>query len=206
MIAIIDYGMGNLGSIQNMLRRLGFKSVISSSLGEIESADKIILPGVGSFDAGIKNLRTAGFVDLLHRRVTQDGVPFLGICLGMQLLFERSEEGQCGGLGWLKGFVVRFQESSAVKGTRMRIPHMGWNTVESRPGSLLFAGLPMPLRFYFVHSYYFGDLSASGVAGTTEHGSRFVCAIESGNIMATQFHPEKSHKFGLGLLSNFARL
>ncbi len=202
-IVIVDYRMGNVGSIRNMLKHVGFASVISNDLSVIESASKLIIAGVGAFDAGIENLTP--LLPHLERKVLVQKTPILGICLGMQLFSHGSEEGKLPGFGWINAKTVRFQPE--VAGQKLRVPHMGWNTVNlKKPGSQLFAGMPQEPRFYFVHSYHYSEVSAEDVLTTTPYGGEFVSAVEHENIFGVQFHPEKSHAFGMKLLGNFARL
>lgn len=203
-IVIVDYRMGNVGSILNMLKRVGVPATLSSDPQAILGASKLILPGVGAFDAGMANLAQAGMVEPLRQRVLEDGVPILGICLGAQLLFEGSEEGVLPGLGWIRGKVTRFDFSQA--GRKLKVPHMGWNVVSPRRQDGLFAGAEGEQRFYFVHSYYMSCAEPSDVLSVTPYGSDFVSSVERGNVYGVQFHPEKSHKFGMRLLSNFAQL
>lgn len=201
-VVIVDYGVGNLNSMLNMLRKIGAREArISGDPNDILSAAKLILPGVGAFDRGMENLRARGLIEPLTRRVMQDRAPILGVCLGMQLFTERSEEGSEPGLGWIDASTVRFD---AAPGAALKVPHMGWNWVEFAGGSPLGRGLKEDARFYFVHSYHVAPGAACQVAGTTEYcGIRFSSAIEAGNIFGVQFHPEKSHSFGMRLLSNF---
>lgn len=203
-IVIVDYGIGNVGSIHNMLKHVGFDSVISHDPQQITNAGKLIIAGVGAFDAGISRLRETKLLPLLHERVNEYHVPVLGICLGMQLLANRSEEGQLPGLGWINGEAKRFNFSSHAE--KLRVPHMGWNSVKPHKDSLLLSNLPDEARFYFVHSYYCLCNDAGDVLTTTHYGHDFVSAIERNNIFGVQFHPEKSHKYGMKLLENFARL
>lgn len=201
MIAIIDYGMGNVGSIRNMLRRLGAPAVITRSAAEIRSAEKIILPGVGAFDRGMSNIREMGLLPILEEAAFDRHVPVLGICLGMQLLFEKSEEGCLPGLGWIPGQVVRFRST----GADLKVPHMGWNSVSVQSVGSLFDGLEDVARFYFVHSYHV-ECVDEFVLAETRHGYDFVSSVGKGNILGTQFHPEKSHRYGLQLLKNFVAM
>ena len=204
MIAIIDYGLGNLGSIVNMLKKLGAPAVRTSDAGVIEQADRLILPGVGAFDHGMRRLRELGLVDPLTARVLDDRVPILGLCLGMQLFAKESEEGSERGLAWIDAVVRRFPFASA--GTELRVPHIGWNTVQPVATMPLFASMPEnPPRFYFVHSYHVVCGDPCLVAGLTSYGYEFCAAITAGNIWGVQFHPEKSHKFGMQLFRNFIR-
>jgi imidazole glycerol-phosphate synthase subunit HisH len=203
-IAIVDYGVGTLGSIPNMLARLGASAVITSDPSQIIAADRLILPGVGAFDAGMRNLVERGLVDVLRRCVIDDRVRTLGLCLGMQLMFEGSEEGVLPGLGWLRGHVKRFRFDANQ--TELRVPHMGWNTVQFQRDSPLLEGLGPEPRFYFAHSYFATCADASDVVGTTDHGVRFASVVQRDNTFGAQFHPEKSHRFGLRLLANFVAL
>ena len=200
MLAIIDYGMGNLGSIQNMLKYLGYKSFISDDPEKISEADKLILPGVGAFDNGMENLNSKGLVEILTRRVLREKVPVLGICLGMQLLSKRSGEGTLPGLGWIDAETIRF---SFPEHSGLRIPHMGWNTVTAQKKSPLIEDMPPDARFYFVHSYHVTCRDPSDILLTTSYGLELTSAVERGNIYGVQFHPEKSHKYGMGILRNF---
>ncbi len=204
MITIVDYGLGNLSSIKSMLRRLGYQSVITSDPEIIAGADRIILPGVGAFDNGMNNLRERGFEPVLNKKALEEKVPILGICLGMQLLAEGSEEGSEPGLGWIQGSAVKFRFQGASSG--LKIPHMGWNDVQVRQPSPLVEGFLPEMRFYFVHSYHVVCKRAEDVLMTVGYGGPVTAAVQRGNIMGTQFHPEKSHKFGMLVLRNFAEL
>ncbi len=201
MITIIDYGMGNSGSIKNMLRKLGVASQITSDPKVIEEAGKLILPGVGAFDAGMANLRERGLAAVLDQRVKADRVPILGICLGMQLMTRRSEEGGLPGLGWIDAEARRF---SVPPDSRLKVPHMGWTQVSACKESKLVTPADEKLRYYFVHSYFVDCADKVDVLLTASHGYEFAAGFECGNIMGVQFHPEKSHKFGMKLLQNFA--
>lgn len=203
MITIIDFGMGNLGSIENMLLRMDCEVEISSDLGKIKEADKLILPGVGAFDVAMTNLHNMNVIPLLNKRVLEEKVPILGICLGMQLLSSRSEEGILEGLNWIKSESIRFKFD---KEQNLRIPHMGWNTVQIEQDSCLFKDMYEEPRFYFVHSYHVKCKNTENVLTTTEYGINFTSSIIQDNILGVQFHPEKSHKFGMKLLRNFAEL
>jgi imidazole glycerol-phosphate synthase subunit HisH len=205
VIAIVDYGMGNLGSISNMLRKVGAEAVVSSDPAEIAAAAKLLLPGVGAFGRGMQNLRERGLIPLLNRKVLEEGTPVLGICLGMQLLTRRSEEGGGEGLGWIEADTVRFRFPSTA-GRAPRIPHMGWNVARVARESLLFAGVEGEQRFYFVHSYHVVCNTDNDVVTRTNYGYDFVSSVQHHNIMATQFHPEKSHKYGLRIIQNFIKL
>lgn len=204
MIAIVDYGMGNLGAIRNMLRRIGADSKTTSDPSIIEAADKVILPGVGAFDHAVRNLRDRGLWDVLDRVARGGTRPVLGICLGAQLLTCWSEEGELPGFGWLDAETVKFRQERA--GTTLRIPHMGWNTVVQTRTHPLFEGMYEEPRFYFVHSYHLVCREPGDVVATTDYGFRFVSVVSRGNVHGTQFHPEKSHKFGMKLMENFAKM
>jgi glutamine amidotransferase len=204
VITIADTGFGNLRSIQNMLRRAGVDSTITADLAVVRDAKKLILPGVGAFDAGMERLRSLEMVDALREKALVDKVPLLGICLGAQLLFEKSEEGTSEGLGLVPGSVVRFQKERL--GAELRIPHMGWSEVVQKKPSVLFEGMVDHPRFYFVHSFHFAPSDATDVLCTCDHGDAFPAAVERGNVYGVQFHPEKSHKFGMKLLENFAKI
>lgn len=199
MITIIDYGMGNLRSVQKACEYLGYEAKITSSAAEIARAEKLILPGVGAFRDAIGHLKEQNLVDPIREYITSDK-PFLGVCLGLQLLFEKSyEDGEYEGLGVIPGEVVRFPALPGLK-----VPHMGWNRLEVRGDQPLFRGIPAEAYVYFVHSYYVVPADESVVAATTEHGIRFCSAIARNNLFATQFHPEKSQRVGLKILDNFA--
>jgi imidazole glycerol-phosphate synthase subunit HisH len=204
MTVIVDYGLGNLGSVANMLRKASNEPVlVSEHTRDIESASRLILPGVGHFDRGSRNLRSNGFAEVLTRRVLLEKVPILGICLGMQLMSEGSEEGNEPGLGWIKGRFQRFRFTGSY--SEMKIPHMGWNFLDFKHESPLFTDLPANARFYFVHSYHFCAKDPGDVIATTTYGYDFGSVFGVGNILGVQFHPEKSHRFGMKLLQNFVR-
>jgi imidazole glycerol-phosphate synthase subunit HisH len=202
MIVIIDYGVGNLTSIKNMLKRAGAESVISNNADDIAIADKLILPGVGAFDYGMGQLRNSSFFDLLNQRVLEDKIPVLGICLGAQLLTRGSEEGKSDGLGWIDAETIRFREN--LMDDSLKIPHMGWNDVCVVKNSKLFDDMHADPRFYLVHSYHLSDVNPDEVLVTCNHGYDFVAGVEKNNILGVQFHPEKSHKYGMKILQNFA--
>lgn len=200
MITIVDYRMGNLGSISNMLKKLAVPSKITADPQDIAVARKLILPGVGAFDAGMDNLARSGLLPVLNERVLQARVPTLGICLGMQLMTQRSEEGRRAGLGWVAAEALLFRPADAA----LKVPHMGWNRVRPMRSAPLTDGLPDEPRFYFVHSYHVRCNAPEDVLLTTQYGEEFHSAFQHGNVMGVQFHPEKSHKFGMALLRNFA--
>ena len=200
MIVIVDYKTGNLGSIQNMLKKIGEKSIISSDPEKLYEADKIILPGVGSFNKGVRSLKELGLWEPLNKRVLVDKVPILGICLGAQLMTRGSEEGQELGFGWVDAYTYRFKIDRASK---FKVPHMGWNKVGILKDSKLMANMFEDARFYFVHSYHmtFSDLEQRLLSSAYTYD--FDAAFEYNNILGLQFHPEKSHKYGMILLKNF---
>lgn len=201
MIAIIDYDAGNLRSVEKALDALGERAVVSRDEKTILSADKVILPGVGSFGDAMGKLNQYGLVEVI-RRVADQGTPFLGICLGLQLLFEKSGESDgIPGLGLLPGEIVRFQDLPGLK-----VPHMGWNSLDIRPGARLFKGLESGEYVYFVHSYYLKAEEKEDVAASCVYGVEFHASVERGNVFACQFHPEKSGSTGLRILKNFIEL
>ncbi len=204
MITIIDYNAGNIKSIQNMLKRIGAKSCISSNSAEIEQAEKLILPGVGHFDYGMRNLKQSGLIDVLHKKVLNDKAPLLGICLGAQLLGNGSEEGEAKGLAWIDMDVVKFDKTKLPES--LKIPHMSWNEINIIKESKLLEGLDNESRFYFVHSYHMKCNDENDVLTNTNYGYEFTSAVEKENIFGVQFHPEKSHKFGMRLLENFVKI
>jgi len=202
MIVIVDYGVGNLGSVQNMLKRIGVPSVISSDVEIISQAEKIVLPGVGAYAHAMERIHAKGLRQVLDFVALEKKVPVLGVCLGMQLLLDFSEEGDCPGLGWISGRVCRFPRRIDVK-----VPHMGWNIVTSPSTDPLSSGLERDSRFYFVHSYYaLVEREEDSVFKCLYGGVEFDAAIHRNNVFGVQFHPEKSHKFGMKLFSNFARV
>jgi glutamine amidotransferase len=205
MIVIIDYGMGNVGSIENMLKKIGVSDVLtSSSLEDIEKADKLILPGVGAFDNGMENIHKSGILDTLNKKVLTEKIPILGICLGMQLLTRNSEEGQAQGLGWIDAETVKFRFSGEQN---LKVPHMGWNSVTIKQRNCpLSNNLHDDSRYYFVHSYFVRCSNPDNILFETSYGITFTSAVVKNNIYGVQFHPEKSHQYGKGLLRNFANL
>jgi len=201
MIAIIDYGMGNLASVKNALNKLGYEAVISDDSDVILKAERVILPGVGAFEDAIKNLRQRGLDKAIDEVLRQDK-PLLGICLGLQLLMSESEEnGLHQGLGIVPGRVIKFQLPGEYK-----VPHMGWNSITPSADSRLFAGISSESYFYFVHSYYVVPEDEPVIAARCNYGVDFTCAIERGRLYATQFHPEKSGTIGLQVLKNFGEI
>jgi len=203
MIAVIDYGMGNLLSVRNALDLLGYEVELCRKPGRLRAADKIILPGVGAFRDCLHNLKSTGFAEALGEEVLVRKKPILGICLGMQAMARRSFEfGEHEGLGWFDADVVRLKPADP----KLRVPHVGWNQVSYQKGHALFRGLPETPDFYFVHSYYMKCRNAADVIGTADYGESFTAAVAKENIFGTQFHPEKSQDFGLKILENFATL
>jgi imidazole glycerol-phosphate synthase subunit HisH len=203
MIAIINYGLGNLTSIQNMCRRLGIDAVITADPAELRKADKLILPGVGHFKQGMDNLKKSGLQDLLNELVLKEHKPILGICLGAQLMTMHSEEGDVDGLQWVDANTIKFK-NELMQG--LKVPHMGWSDITVKDKNPLWEGLPPEPRFYHVHTYHFEFTDISEVSATALYGYEFVCAFHKDNIFGTQFHPEKSHKFGMKVLENFNKL
>ncbi len=204
MIVIVDYGVGNLGSIINMLKKAGAKAIASSNPEVLQQAEKLILPGIGAFDAGMNKLNERGLVPLLNHLALEKKVPFLGLCLGLQLMTKGSEEGQTQGLGWLDAETVRFKFEAEQ--SQLKVPHMGWNTINIKREHPVFTDLEADARFYFVHSYFVKSNNADHVLATTDYGGDFDSILGRENILGAQFHPEKSHKFGLHLLKNFAEV
>lgn len=206
MITIIDYGMGNLRSVQKAFEKVGFTAKVTDDPREVEKAQRLVLPGVGAFRDCMANLREGRFVEPILRHV-ESGRPFLGICLGLQLLFSESEEfGRHRGLGIVPGKVVRFPEGMRENGEELKVPHMGWNRIAIRTPAPIFRGIEDGAFVYFVHSYYVVPDDLSLVATETEYGISFCSAIWKDNVMATQFHPEKSQATGLKILENFGNL
>jgi len=221
-ILVVDYGMGNLGSILNMLKKVGVPAQLSKDADDILRAQKLILPGVGAFASAMNNLRARGYVDALNQKILTEKIPILGICLGMQLFSKQSEEGDEPGLGWLDAQTVRFQfpasaqqlKSSAKQNAggsdlsvplgQLKVPHMGWNTIKVCQKSPLFIDAEEERRFYFVHSFYMQCNDPRDVLTCTQYGFEFTSAVCRGNILGTQFHPEKSHRFGLAFFKAFA--
>ncbi len=201
MLLIIDYGLGNLVSVKNMFKKLGIEAVISDKINKIENASKLILPGVGSFDNGMNLIREKGLLEILNKKVLIEKTPILGICLGMQLLTKSSEEGKEKGLGWIDADTVKFNFNDKA----LKIPHMGWNYVQVKKENKLINSNGKH-RFYFVHSYYVKCHNPSDIIATCNYGNDFTCILNHENIYGAQFHPEKSLKFGMEVLSNFSKL
>jgi glutamine amidotransferase len=203
MLTIVDYGVGNLASIRNMLKKIGVEAMISSKKEDILAADKLILPGVGAFDTCAEKLQQSGLLETLEQKVIKEKTPVLGVCVGMQLLTDGSEEGKLPGLGWIKGRIVKFNQGKLP--SSLKIPHMGWREVKLNKQSRLFNEMFEEPRFYFVHSYHPVLDNAADALVTADYGYSFVAGMEHENIMGVQFHPEKSHKFGMKLLENFVK-
>jgi glutamine amidotransferase len=203
VITIVDYGLGNISAIANIYKRLGVGVRSARTADELADATRIVLPGVGAFDWAMDRLDASGMRSTLDHLVRDDRRPVLGICVGMQMMARRSDEGQAAGLGWIDAEVKRFDEARFVE--RTHLPHMGWNDVLARPGEALLAGMQDAPRFYFLHSYYFAPHQRDDVIGETDYGGGlFASAVRHGNVMGVQFHPEKSHHWGIQLLKNFA--
>ena len=203
MISIINYGLGNLGSIKNMCKWVGVECEIISSKSEIERANKILLPGVGAFDKAMNNISEMEIKEVLDKKALEDKIPILGICLGMQLLTEKSEEGNLMGLGWIPGETIKFK----FPDNKVKVPHMGWNIVNIKSDQKIVKDLGDQPRFYFVHSYYVKVQDEENKLLETTYGDIvFDSAIHKENIYGAQFHPEKSHRFGMQLLKNFAEI
>jgi len=201
MITIVDYGMGNLGSIRNMFKRIGVPAEITDDVGLLERATKILLPGVGAFDSAMQRINASGLRAMLDRKALLECVPIMGICLGMQLLTRASEEGRLPGLGWIPAVTRRFPDTPGLK-----VPHMGWNVVTATRDSPLTSGLAPESRYYFVHSYYVQTDDPRDSVLTTRYGVTFDAVVAHRNLYGAQFHPEKSHKYGMSFLSNFASI
>jgi glutamine amidotransferase len=201
-LIVVDYGVGNLGSILNILKKIGVSASLSKVPEDILVANKLILPGVGAFDNAMKKLRGMGYADALNHRVLVDKIPILGICLGMQLFSKQSEEGKDAGFGWLDAQTVRFRNED-IK-CQLKIPHMGWNTVRICQKSPLFSNPDEARRFYFVHSFHVQCNNPNDVLACTHYGREFTSAVCHKNIIGVQFHPEKSHSFGLAFFQAFA--
>jgi len=204
MIAIIDYGLGNIKAIFTVYKNLNLPVKIASRTADLEGAEKLILPGVGAFDYAMDKLEKSGMRSSIDRLVTQESKKILGICVGMQMMGLSSEEGERKGLGWLNAKVEKFERM--LKKPSLPIPHMGWNNINPRDNEPLFSGLDNSSHFYFLHSYYLQAMDDEMILASTQYGEIFTCAVNAGNVYGIQFHPEKSHGNGVRLLKNFAEL
>ena len=205
MIGIIDYGLGNIKAFENIYRRLSIPvTVLRDESHFVEGISKLILPGVGAFDHAVSSFTASGMRGITEKKVLSEGLPIIGICVGMQMLAKSSEEGQLSGLGWVDAVVKRFDESRIRSDTHL--PHMGWNDVIIDRSSSIFEGVSDRPQFYFLHSYYFACNDRTDIIGEADYGGRFACAIQHNNVFGVQFHPEKSHSPGVRVLENFARM
>ena len=201
MIAIIDYGLGNVQAFKDVYKRLNKPALIARSSKDLANVSKLILPGVGSFDYAIKKLDEPGMRKYIEDLVIDKKIPVLGICVGMQMLAKSSEEGKLNGLGWIDAIVKRFESANGII-----LPHMGWNNVNPKSYGGLYKRIKENLKFYFLHSYYFDAFEECDVEATANYNAEYVCSVRKGNIFGVQFHPEKSHHFGMQLLKNFAEI
>ncbi len=204
MIYIINYGLGNIRAFMNVFEQLRISAAIAEKRGDLKKATKLILPGVGAFDQAMKLLNKSGLREDIEEKVQNEKIPILGICVGMQILALRSEEGNLPGLGWINGEVKKFDEYKII--SKPHLPHMGWNTVNFSDNLDIFSGLDQNCRFYFLHSYYFQCNNNENSIATTEYGINYSSVIKEDNIYGVQFHPEKSHLNGIRILKNFAEL
>lgn len=204
MIAIVNYGLGNIQAFANIYKRLNIDASIASSPEELLATDRIILPGVGAFDWAMTRLNESGMRGALEKEVIGNGKPVLGICVGMQMMAKRSDEGGLAGLGWIDAEVRKFDTASFTQKTHL--PHMGWNDVTPLKKDGLFNNLDSGARFYFLHSYYFAPHAPETVLAVTDYNGQYASAVRSGNVFGVQFHPEKSHQWGIQLLKNFAEI
>lgn len=204
MIGIVDYGLGNITAFENIYRRENIPAIIVDSAQKFGDVDRLILPGVGAFDWAMGKLNDSGLREPLDRKVLEEGAPALGVCVGMQMMANSSDEGDLAGLGWIPGRVRRFSAPERPK--EWRLPHMGWNDVMPRQNSPLFRGLEEGARFYFLHSYFFSPEDSESELSTTDYFGEFASTVTNDRVFGVQFHPEKSHQWGIRLLSNFAEL
>lgn len=204
MIAIVDYGLGNIAAFASVYNKANIKVSVARTADDLKGASKLILPGVGHFDHAMRLLQQSGMLDALNQMVLGDKVPVIGVCVGMQILARSSDEGELPGLGWIDAHVRAFKSSDIAR--NLAVPHMGWNDVRPLLPSPLFDTLQAGARFYFLHSYYISCDRQEDVLATCNYGADFACAVRSSNIYGVQFHPEKSHSFGDRLLRNFAEL
>ena len=203
MIRIVDYGLGNVFAFLSAYKRANIEVGVARTAADVRGATRLVLPGVGAFDHAMTMLSQSGMREALDERVLGAQVPVLGVCVGMQMMAGRSDEGRLPGLGWIEGEVRNFASMGVAD---LRLPHMGWNDVSARPDKRLFTGLESFARFYFLHSYYFDGARPGDVSAVATYGRDFCCAVSAGNIHGVQFHPEKSHDCGMQLLKNFAEL
>lgn len=204
MIAIVDYGSGNVAAIADIFKRLKVPHSITRDPAELREADRYVLPGVGAFDTTMHTLRESGLVELLNEEVLGRGKKILGVCVGMQILGDLSDEGVLPGLGWIPGHIRRI-DPTTIKGLP-KLPHMGWNAVRLKSVPPLFNGVDLDKGFYFLHSYYFDAADAANIVATVDYGKELPCAVASGNVFGLQFHPEKSHANGVAVFRNFSLL
>lgn len=204
MIAIIDYGVGNISAFVNIFKQLNIPAKVAKNEAELQDVDKLILPGVGHFDYAMQRFNESGMKDRVNDLVTIEKKPVVGICVGMQMMAERSDEGELRGLGWIDSEVIKFDET--MRSAKLPLPHMGWNDVIPTADNPLFTNLTKEARFYFLHSYYFKCKQIENSIADADYGSRFTCAVNRHNVYGVQFHPEKSHHYGITLLKNFAEL
>jgi imidazole glycerol-phosphate synthase subunit HisH len=204
MIGIIDYGLGNIRAFGNVYKSLNIPAIVVKQPLDLKGISKVILPGVGAFDYAMQKLESSGIRAALEEKVLHHKIPVLGVCVGMQMLARSSEEGRLPGLGWIDGIVTKFEFSLSTRATY--VPHMGWNNVTPLKMNGLFEKLDSQSLFYFLHSYYFKCEERSDIIAVTDYGGVFASAVNSGNVFGVQFHPEKSHRFGIQLLENFAKL
>ncbi len=204
MIVLIDYGVGNISAFLNIYKQLNIPARTAKTESELDGAQKIILPGVGHFDYAMQRFNDSGMRERVNKLVTQDKIPVVGICVGMQMMAGKSDEGELEGLGWIDADVVKFDD--AQRSAKMPLPHMGWNDVYPTRPNPLFTGLETDARFYFLHSYYFKCHRPEDSIAEADYGIRFTCSVNKENVYGVQCHPEKSHHFGIQLLKNFAEL
>jgi len=204
MIAIIDYGSGNIAAVANIYKQLKIPYVVTGIPDELRKADRYILPGVGAFDATMRYLNDSGMIAVLNEQIVGQGKKVMGICVGMQILAESSEEGELAGLGWIPGRVRKIDAS--LLSSSPKLPHMGWNSVQPKGNARLFEGVDIERGFYFLHSYYFDAKDANDVSATAQYGMEMPCAVARANVFGMQFHPEKSHSNGMAVFRNFAEI
>lgn len=204
MIAIIDYGSGNIAAIANIYKQLKIPYVVTRIPDELRKADRYILPGVGAFDATMRYLNDSGMIAVLNEQIIGQGKKVMGICVGMQILAESSEEGELAGLGWIPGRVRKINAS--LLSSSPKLPHMGWNSITPKVNARLFEGVDVERGFYFLHNYYFDAKNTNDVSATVQYGMEMPCAVARANVFGMQFHPEKSHSNGMAVFRNFAEL